>query len=489
MTLVKHIDEIRRMASDQLDQGRRSDRGQFMTPSSVANFMVSLFQKWPKNVRLLDPGAGVGSLSEAFARQFKKKSVRFSRLDMTAYEIEPLLATYLRERMANLGCNEEGSLITSKVLEQDFIPEGSFAASFGIIRFTHIILNPPYKKISADSAERKSLQAMGVEVPNLYVAFLALAVGLTEEGGEIVAIIPRSFCNGSYFRPFRHWLLQRVAITHVHIFESRRKIFGDDNVLQENIIVRLVRNQAPGTVTVSQSKDNSFEDCRQRKVPFSEIVKSDDKESYIHVPLTERSWPVHLFAHRLADLGIEVSTGPVVDFRAKESWLEQPDGNCAPLLYAHHFPKGVFQWPRNHKKPNAISITPATKKILMPRGWYVAIKRFSSKEEKRRVVAYVVDPNRLPYDFYGFENHLNILHVEKRGMSEDMARGVALYLNSTLVDTFFRTFSGHTQVNATDLRMMRFPEKDKLVQFGAWARSESEPTQEKIDAFIQSYGK
>ena len=32
-----------------------------------------------------------------------------------------------------------------------------------------------------------------------------------------------------------------------------------------------------------------------------------------------------------------------------------------------------------------------------------------------------------------------------------------MWLNSSLVDEFFRTFSGHTHVNATDLRTMRFP--------------------------------
>jgi hypothetical protein len=74
---------------------------------------------------------------------------------------------------------------------------------------------------------------------NLYSAFVALAVGEAAPGGQIVAIIPRSFCNGPYYRPFRDFILERAAIRHMHLFESRNKAFKDDEVLQENIIIRL----------------------------------------------------------------------------------------------------------------------------------------------------------------------------------------------------------------------------------------------------------
>jgi predicted RNA methylase len=64
------IDEVRVAASEKLDQTRRVALGQFMTPSAIARFMVALFQKWPEQIELLDAGAGVGSLSEAFAHRF-----------------------------------------------------------------------------------------------------------------------------------------------------------------------------------------------------------------------------------------------------------------------------------------------------------------------------------------------------------------------------------------------------------------------------------
>jgi hypothetical protein len=51
--------------------------------------------------------------------------------------------------------------------------------------------------------------------------------------GQIVAIIPRSFCNSPYYRPFRNFIPERTAIHHIHLFQSRSKAVKDDNVLKE----------------------------------------------------------------------------------------------------------------------------------------------------------------------------------------------------------------------------------------------------------------
>ena len=452
--------------------------------------MASLFTHWPKQIRLLDPGAGIGSLTEAFARRFFAKTPVGSLLDVTAYEIEPVLLPYLHEHLNEVMARgrEMGHKVEVALHERDFITEASFALGFGGPRFTHAILNPPYKKINTNSQYRRQLRSVSIESVNLYSGFLGLAVALTEENGEVVAIVPRSFCNGTYFRPFREWLLERAALAHIHVFESRRRAFKDDDVLQENIIVRLVRGQTQGEVTVSSSHDQTFSDYTERAVHFDHIVKPTDPERFIHIP-TRDAYDTHpLFACSLNELGLEVSTGPVVDFRLREHLLKEPKGKIAPLLYPHHFAGGEFKWPREHKKPNALLVNQATRKWLLPNGCYVVTKRFTSKEEKRRVVAYVVEPDKLPYEFYAFENHLNVFHIRKNGLPIDLAYGLALFLNSTLLDEHFRSFSGHTQVNATDLRTMRYPSQGVLVRFGKWARKQTKLSQEKIDAFLEQHG-
>ena len=134
------------------------------------------------------------------------------------------------------------------------------------------------------------------------------------------------------------------------------------------------------------------------------------------------------------------------------------------------------------KKPNAIVRTDTTEKWLFPNGYYCVVRRFSSKEEKRRIVAAVVEPSTFPDTaMLGFENHLNVFHDNKRGLPKTLAHGLAVFLNSTAVDEYFRRFSGHTQVNATDLKQMRYPSRGTLMELGRWGLEQTKLTQTMID--------
>jgi len=100
-----------------------------------------------------------------------------------------------------------------------------------------------------------------------------------------------------------------------------------------------------------------------------------------------------------------------------------------------------------------------------------------------RIVASVVEPGAFgDVPVLGFENHLNLFHENKRGLTEPLARGLAVFLNTTAVAEHFRRFNGHTQVNATDLKLMKYPSRDALIQLGEWAMQQGTLTQDRIDA-------
>lgn len=67
-----------------------------------------------------------------------------------------------------------------------------------------VILNLPYEKISLTAIV---VSIGGVKVANLYTAFLVIAIQTLNKEGEYVAIIPRSWVNGSYLKGFRKWIL------------------------------------------------------------------------------------------------------------------------------------------------------------------------------------------------------------------------------------------------------------------------------------------
>jgi len=76
---------------------------------------------------------------------------------------------------------------------------------------------------------------------------------------------------------------------------------------------------------------------------------------------------------------------------------------------------------------------------------------------------------------------MNLFHCNKRGLPELLARGLVVFLNTTAVDESFRRFNGHTQVNATDLKLMKYPSLSALTELGKWAKQQSEITQEMVD--------
>lgn len=479
MSLV--IDQVRREASNLLDAKRRSNLGQYMTPSPIATFMASLFS-CNGQVKLLDAGAGVGSLTAAF---FERAIKEGTAVDAETWEIDDTLGGYLKSTLDDYVQHGQGK-IKAHIHASDFIEDATFSVQFACNnRYTHAILNPPYKKICTNSKHRKLLRIVGIETVNLYTAFLALTVLLMETEGEIVAIIPRSFCNGSYYKPFRNFILRTCSIRQLHLFGSRNQAFQDDDVLQENVIIHLVKGESQGSVLVSTSHDAKFQDYQKNMFDASSIVKPNDPEQFIHIPTETGQADLPEFCtHKLSDIELAVCTGPVVDFRLKEFWREEPTDDTVPLLYPHHFSDSTLCWPKKHKKPNALQLAPEIRKWLMPRGHYVLVKRFSAKEERRRVVAYHLSQKALNAEYIGFENHWNVFHIEKHGMDEDTAKGLATFLNSTVLDEHFRVFSGHTQVNATDLRNMRYPSREQLRKLGRNAIGQS-TDQASIDQLLE----
>jgi adenine-specific DNA-methyltransferase len=189
----------------------------------------------------------------------------------------------------------------------------------------------------------------------------------------------------------------------------------------------------------------------------------------------------------LASLGITVSTGRVVDFRLKEALRMEPERGTVPLLYPCHFNGGTVHWPKiPARKPNAILDNDETRPWLVPSGVYLLTKRFTSKEERRRLVACLFDPDEVKTKWVGFENHLNYFHASGHGLERTLAVGLYAFLNSTVVDQYFRRFSGHTQVNATDLRTLAYPDRDTLQAMGRELKS-LDLSQDEIDQLVTKH--
>ena len=480
--LLSYSAELQQRHEASKSADARKEKGQVFTPPSVCSFMAGLFTRIPDHFRLLDAGAGVGSLAAAVCdRVLTLRSPR--HIEIVLYENDAALLPLLEENMRHCQevLNAAGHDLSYTIHGQDFIlstqarqaqrmlfDDGDVTAPFDAA-----ILNPPYFKIGADSPHAAAMGDVFQGQSNIYMLFMARAADLLRANGEMVAITPRSFCGGLYFKNFRRWFFSRMALRHIHLFECRRSTF--DDVLQESVITHTQRSgvAAPSTtITTCLGRDIPAK-LEELTLPSAKVLDDTSGDMVLRIPATAEdaavvdaveSWP-----DRFAELGLQVSTGRVVLFRAEEFLLAKADGEgIAPLLEPHNVRPFETVWPVDRRgKPTAFRVCDASLKHLVPTRKYVLLRRFSAKEERRRLTASWLLRAEESRPYLALENHLNYVYHANRELTAEETYGLTALFNSALLDRYFRVISGNTQVNATELRSIRFPALDRVAAIGA----------------------
>lgn len=441
--------------------------GQYFTPPEIAAFMASFVNARPgQRITVLDPGAGTGVLGAAAARA--ALALGAAAVQLVAVEADPGALPALHRTMALLR-ESHGARVSTTVRHADFLDLGEPGLGVEPLpRPDVVIANPPYFKMSP-SAPR------GGDAPNVYARFMEVAAGLLTPGGQLLFIIPRSFTSGLYFQRFRERLHRTMTLRAAHVFGSRREAFKGDGVLQENIIVEYHKGP-PDTDQVTITSSAGADDLHARRTltaPRALILRPAQEAGVLMLPTDEAelaviqrvlAWPA-----RLRGLGLEISTGPVVPFRT-DAMRDEPGPETAPLLWMQHVRADGVRWPLQGaiRKREHLHAPPssAAAKLLVPNQTYVLMRRFSAKEEARRLTVAVLRGGALPGDTVAFENHLNYIHRPGGQLETPLAYGLAAVLGSSICDDYFRTQSGNTQVSATELRLMPLPSLTSLTRLG-----------------------
>lgn len=452
--------------------------------------MAGLFKSQNDKIKILDPGAGTGILVAAVCDRIVQEKRRNLEISIHVYENDKNVLPFLQSTLdaCKTALNELDCSVEYQIFESDFIlhhakvetSEGWTVYSLDLkTRYDLIISNPPYYKLNKSSPEALALQKYVYGQPNIYAFFMLLSGMLLTETGEMVFITPRSFCSGLYYSKIRRWFVNTLTLDRLHLFETRKDVFVDDEILQENLIFHATNTlpKSDGETLISVSYDRQFTQYQEMTVPSKDVAYCRGDDCYIRIPISKTdleiieivdSWP-----ETLNSLGFEISTGPVVDFRAvKHLRATLENSNCVPLLWMHNI-KGIdVEWSAGKNgKAKAIEINPESKNLVLPMRNYVVMKRFTSKEQKKRVHAAVLNADHFSdYEFIGLENHLNYIHKNRSLMTLDEAYGISALLNTTIIDQYFRALNGNTQVNATDIRSLSLPDYNEILAIGKLAR-------------------
>ena len=478
-SLIEFANRLGGLYNNQNTKSSKKDKGQFFTPSGVAKFMAELSNISEESISILDPGAGIGILSIALIEKLTNEG-KVKKINLVCYETDNQVLPFLR-----LLLDETKKSLHKKIsfdytiVEEDFVASNANKLTINLDNYTQsneilfdiIISNPPYFKLTKSDLQMAKFKEIVSGQPNIYFLFMAISVKLLNEYGEMIFITPRSFCSGLYYGKFRKWLIEKVNFENIHLFDSRKELFSTENVLQENIITKFTKRETE-KIIISKTFNGDFSERHIISVSKKDVIYRSNGHIFFRIPSNEEELRVLRELDRLPynfyKLGVKISTGKVVAFRNKEHLQKSITKDSVPLLWMHNIKNGRIEWPIN-KKDKAIAIKKSnlTKWLFSEAGNYLVLKRFTTKEQKKRfVTACIFKEDFEKYGYFALDNMVNYIYRPNDQLSKNQIKGIAKYLNLPIVDLYFRILNGHTQVNANEVYALPFPSLEQLESFG-----------------------
>ncbi len=493
--MLETIVERTNLYIDSMPKAERKRYGQFFTSMETAQFMAGLYEvPLDKScVSILDAGAGSGILSCAFIERLEQfESIK--EIELTCYENDENVLGLLKDNLEYCQKNsskmirysiQKDNYITSQYLDFNSMIGGNENP----VKYDFVIGNPPYMKIAKDAPEATAMPEVCYGAPNLYFLFASMGLFNLKENGEMVYIIPRSWTSGAYFKRFRQYFLTEGKLKHIHLFMSRNKVFDREDVLQETMIVKVEKtHRQPVQVEITSSKSNKdFYELTSLTVPYNLVVSGED--CYVYLVTDEEEVEVlkrlHQWKQTLPDIGMKMKTGLTVDFRNRDILRDVEEDGAIPLFYSQHIRKGEVQFPIQKEHEYVVT---EQKGLMQDNKNYLFVKRFTAKEERRRLQCGIYLAKNYPqYTKISTQNKINFIDGLFGELSECLVYGLYVLFNSTLYDVYYRILNGSTQVNSTEINSMPVPDRESIQEMGRKLMKTKDLSEKNCDMILEGY--
>jgi len=481
----------------------RAQYGMYFTPPAVVERLLDMVAEcgfdWTRG-KVVDPACGGG----AFLAPVARRMLQHTHAARTGARKSALAADVL-SRLGGIEIESFCAWMAKAFLQLTFIellgaPQpglGDAVRTADTItlddelsgQFDLVVGNPPYGKVSLPPGLRAKYARSLFGHANLYGIFTDMAVRLAGPKALIAYVTPTSFLGGQYFKNLRKLLREQAPLQAIDFITPREHVFAD--VLQETALAVYRKGGEAVRVGVSfTTPAGPGARAEVRSVGRFRLNGTFDgpwvlPRDSAHAGLLRRAEEMKL---HLADLGYEVSTGPLVWNRHKGQLSRQSGKNAFPLIWAESVQSnGRFRFA--HEKRNHVPyfrLLPGQGHLLTTAPC-VLVQRTTAKEQHRRIIA-----ARLPPTFvekHGgvvIENHLNVVRPANGQPAVDLDTLAAL-LNSTAIDELFRCISGSVAVSAYEILSMPLPSRDRLDDLQRRVRDGA--PRDLIDSFISSvYG-
>lgn len=474
--MVSEVVNLTASFLEEMPKSVRKKKGQFFTSKETAKFMASLFDldELGESIDILDPGAGTGILTAALIERIEScKNIK--SVNITCYETDETVIGLLESNLSLIQ-NMSSKDISYEILNCDYLVsqsdnfEGTSDAEKEPKKYDLVIGNPPYLRVLKNHDAAVAMPSVVHGAPNLYFLFAAMSLFNLRDDGEMVYIIPRSWTSGAYFKAFREFFLSKGKLEHIHLFVSRDKVFDQEEVLQETMIIKVSKKIIPPKTVIISSTNScyDFNEISSIELSYDDIVVG--KDLYVFLPTNSDEVEVirriNKYSNTFPDEGLRMRTGIVVDFRQKEELRSEPGDNIVPLFYSQHIKDGrvghydsgkFFDW-----------IVLDKEGLVQKNKNYVFCKRFTAKEERRRLQCGIYLAEDFPeYEKIGTQNKINYVDdYEGKELSKSEVYGIYALLNSTLFDMYYRILNGSTQVNSTEVNSIPVPSRETIKKIG-----------------------
>lgn len=179
-----------------------------------------------------------------------------------------------------------------------------------------------------------------------------------------------------------------------------------------------------------------------------------------------------------------MKTGLTVDFRNREALRDKAEECAVPLFYSQHIQNGKVVFPVGKEHEYLVT---KQRGLLQPNKNYLFVKRFTSKEERRRLQCGVyLARSYLEYSEISTQNKINFIDG-MHDLSERVVYGLYVLFNSTVYDCYYRILNGSTQVNSTEVNSMPIPSMDVIEAMGKELIAAHDMSETVCDSILRGY--
>jgi len=396
---IKYIEET--------DIKHRKSLGQYFTPRSIREALLSKLPNTMTRPKVLDPGCGTGEFLITAKEYFKNP-------ELHGWDIDKNLVNIAKEVIPEATLKNIDALLNQDYDKYDFV-----------------IGNPPYYEFSPSEEIKEKFKEIINGRTNIFSLFIYQGIKWLKNGGYLAYVVPPSMNNGAYFSKLRKFIVENANIEYLHILDNP-KLFN--NALQSTMLLILKKGTNKGNYIFKKNG----------------ILIFTENPSYL-----EKAFENKVTLH---DLGYEVKTGRLV-WNQNKHLLTNNSKIGIPLIWAHNITSRGLKFPfikenkPQYVKVNDYDIGPA-----------IVVNRVTGTVKSANLKSAIIPPGMK----FIAENHVNVIFPpsRKKQMRLDLENrkpqpnlnlvNIANQLSSEEKLEIVKNITGNTQISKTELEKL-FP--------------------------------